>query len=226
MKALISFAVLSALMSCGPAPELKRLTLQTTTDKSIEAAALTGKTDEEIIKMKYAGSVPLNCEFKIMEGSNVDLDKIVGWKQTLEASTRETQYEPIVFKLNGDRKISIQVLIESFQIDRPVKTEIIEGNLYEMSFSPSAMITVKLTESANGSVKSVKTIQKKIIEQVSERIEGFVLSPDISEELRCSLTPTIKEPYSKQWKLKGRKEVVSPAPEAASEPAPVTPDQR
>lgn len=215
MKTLISFVVLSALMSCGPAPELKRRTFFTTTDKATDGSALGTKTDEEIIKIKYNESVPLRCEIKIMDGSNLDLTKFNGGVTTLNAAKKELQWEPLKFKLNGDRDISITIMIDSLVIDRAVKTPVVDGTVYEMSYSPSALITVKMTESVNGKIVGLETVQKQVIEQVSEEVKGFDLGTAVSQEFRCSLATTINERYSKQWKVKGRKEINLPATEVA-----------
>lgn len=222
MKALISFAVLSALVSCGPAPELKRRAFLTTTDKQTDANALTGKTDQDIIKMKYNGDVPLKCEFKIFEGSNVDLEKLVPWKKTLNAATKDIDWYPYEKELSGDRKISLTIMIDSIVIDRAVKTTEIDGKVYEMSFSPSVVISVKMKETVNGEVKRLQTIEKKFTEQVSEEIKGFDFGNDVSQELRCTLATTINAPYVKQWKSKGKKEVLLPTTEAAPEVTPTT----
>lgn len=206
MKALISVAVLSALMSCGPAPELKRRAFQTSTDKSTDAFALTGRTDENIIQMKYNDKIDLKCDFKIMEGSNVDLAKFKGWESSFNAITKESQFAPFVFTFSGDRTISASIKIDSFIIDHAVKTIEVDGTVYEMSYSPTAEISVTIVEKATTGVVSEKTFKQKIRENVFEKIEGVVLSNDLSHDLRCSVSTSIHERYSKQWKLKGPKE--------------------
>lgn len=207
MKALISVAVFSALMSCGPAPELKRRAFLPSTDKSTDAFALTGRTDENIIQMKYNDKIDLKCDFKIMEGSNVDLAKFKGWESSFNAIIKESQFEPFVFTFSGDRTISASIKINGFAIDHAVKTIEVDGNLYEMSYSPTADISVTIIEKATTGVLSEKTFTQKIRENVSEKIEGVTLSNDISHDLRCSVKTSIHEHYSKQWRMKGPKEL-------------------
>ena len=67
MKTLLSFVVLSAFVSCGPAPELKRRAFfQSGPDKLSDGRFnLDNKSRDEVLKIKYDNKVTLNCDLKL-----------------------------------------------------------------------------------------------------------------------------------------------------------------
>ncbi|MFL5784886.1 MAG: hypothetical protein ACJ76H_09775 [Bacteriovoracaceae bacterium] len=110
MKAILSLAVLAVLMSCGPAPDLKRrpeswfINKDKLSDGRID---LDKKTPAEVLQIKYNNVVNLECEFRAGRPDKLIAD-LQPEKRTWNLVNGDNELKTIELTVD-DRKLEVEI---------------------------------------------------------------------------------------------------------------------
>lgn len=206
MKTILSIALLTNLISCG-----KEMSQQKPTSFSSSHALLMGKSDEEIILLKYNNEIQLKCDLRVQPGKDVDLnfrpDSSFTWKLNRELISSKT----LNFSLHGKE---YRVLV---RLDSPVKIlpeltyPAVDGREYRMEFTPSLDIRYEVLtkEDFENGVRSDRESMAAISLPENIEVPLYTLTSELvsspgawTEDFRCTLEAQALPKYKNQWQKK------------------------
>lgn len=199
----LSLALLFVLAAaCGKAPEMK------TPNQGKSAEPLIGKTNSEIMSLKYNNDINLDCEIRVKKGFTVDLSEKPADTFTWYIPGELSMMRVLNYKFGKSENVVVIRLADNLKfVDN--QTVIAEDRKeYYLEHSPILTISFRRdsrTILSDGSVherlryKSTKlfeNIQSRVFTVTNEDNEGNM----VTEDLRCMLRTKIKSPYKYQWK--------------------------
>lgn len=191
MKTLISFAVLSALVSCGPAPELKRRAFLTSSPEKLADGRLNldNKTRDEVLVIKYENKVMLNCDLKFKNLThNISINLAEIPDHTVKRYTYE--YEGKTLELDIDSSLKI---FQNYQYP-------FNNPRYEMKNSANAEVMLSWTVNSLDS-ESVSNTESVILPENVPPTHIMQLVRDSgAKQFSCSLKAKAVAAYSDQFK--------------------------
>ena len=192
MKLITSLVVLSALVSCAPAPEIKKRSPLFTTEEKL--VVLSDKADKEIMSAKYNNSINLRCDFIIdnKPDANITLNSAFYFSVNLAAG--EHPINLTVFK-NG-HNFTVGFRVKQFDILPENKITYANGVTEILKDTPLVELLVRGRE-----VKG--NFDKKYDRSVYVNEKQPVIITDLFPEkyphiLKCQLETVISENYKEQ----------------------------
>ncbi|MES2527790.1 MAG: hypothetical protein V4598_11920 [Bdellovibrionota bacterium] len=224
MKAILSLAVLSALVSCGPAPKLERRPEGLMTREKL----VDGKTNldtvsvSEVFRIKYENTVTLKCTLDVKAGNSIITDFR---EENLVGSN--FKISPINLKADG-HTVEVKIRPKTLGVFKNLTRTDFKENKYVMAHTPVATVDVswKDTDSAGVVISGSSTIE--LYENLPDFYVTDMSKKGITEFFRCQLNATAVKEFQHEWeKIEAapKIEVEEPAtePEATTEvttPAP------
>ena len=202
MKKLSLALLLILISACGKAPEMK------TPSEGKSSESLSGKSKEEILKIKYNNQVNLECSVRVKKGSVIDLSAPATDSFSWDILHELSMMRVLNFRLGNTDTVVVVKLAEALKIV-DYQTVIDERqNEYFMEHSPELTISYRHDSKSiltNGSIhETFKFRNVKLSENVETRI--FTMTSEdndeneITEDFRCTLRTRIQKPYQFQWK--------------------------
>ncbi len=211
MKLITSFVVLSALVSCAPAPEIKKRDPLFTTEEKI--VVLSEKADKEILSAKYNNSIKLRCDFILDNNSdaNITLNQAFFFEVNLAAG--EHPKNLTVFK-NG-HNFTVGFRVKQFDILPENTINYANGVTEVMKDTPLVELLVRGRE-VNGK------FDKKYDRSVYLNEKQPVILTDLFPEkyphiLKCQLITVVPDNYKDQYLIISPEKEDIPSPEMVFE---------
>lgn len=202
MLRMILVILLGMLVSCGKAPTEKVPT------QGRFAENLTGKSNEEILSLKYNNQVSLRCQVRVNNGDFIDLraranDEMV-WAIPGELSSLR-----VMNYMAGDKSMVIVIKMNGGLSFLPQKNYVAENRReYYMENTPKLDILYRRAPKSilnSGEVhERMAYIRRTLYENVEERL--FTMrtgrgEEEVTEDLRCTLLTNIDPLYRMQWQI-------------------------
>lgn len=226
MKSYLSLAVLSALISCAPAPEIKkRAPLFTSTEKLV---VLSEKADKEVITSKYNDSIKLRCDFMIDNKADTNVTFLTGTGFTVNLALGEAPTN-LVFKMLNGQVFTAGVQVKKFDILPEVSLPHASGDLYLMKQTPVVELVIRGRD-VHG--RKDKRYQKTVVAYENLSVSLTDLFPkEYPHYMKCEVQTVIPKSYSDQYQIfpPNKEDVPSelnpeteanPSPDAVSETIP------
>ena len=204
MKVIGFLLLMTIMLACGKAPEMKDYSRP---GKSFET--LSGKSNEEIFRLKYNHQINLNCEMRVNQGQKIDLNfdpaDTLSWNVPSELSVMKIlnykagkKYYVVVIKLGEPIKILERVDYTTHDLKE-----------YFMEHSPVVKILYKRAERkalSDGSIHQAETFSEVFLyENIHSHLFTKTSRTDedkfVTEELRCRLATKVHPQYKHQWQL-------------------------
>lgn len=199
----LSLALLFVLAAaCGKAPEMK------TPNEGRFADSLVGKTNSEIMSLKYNNNINLDCVIRVKNGYTVDLNEKPVDSFTWYIPGELSMMRVLNYRIGKSDTVIVVRLAEglNFVDNHTVITE----NRKEYYLEHSPVLTISYRRDArtiltDGTVhERMRFTNKKLFENIESRI--FTLTNEdndgkmVTEDLRCTLRTKINPVYNYQWK--------------------------
>lgn len=199
----LSLALIFILISaCGKAPEMK------TPVQGKQAESLTGKSNSEIISLKYNNKINLDCEVRVNKGSSIDLSRPATDSFSWDIPGELSLMRMLNFRLGNTDTVVVVRIAEGLKfLDFNSHTDE-KQNEYYMEHTPVLTISFRHDSKSillNGEVHDLSSYKSvKLVENVESRI-FTTRSEDndgnrITEDFRCTLKTKINPAYKDQWK--------------------------
>ena len=222
MKAVLSFAVLSALISCGPAPKLERrpeslMNREKLTDGKVNLDMV---SVSDVFRIKYENIVTLKCTLDVMAGNKIVTD-------FREENLVGSNYKIAPINLEADgHKLEVKIRPTNLAVYKNLTETDFSQNKYVMAHTPVATVNVdwKDTDAAGVVLSGSSTIK------LHENFPAFYVT-DMSKKgiiqyFRCSLSTKAVQDYQHEWeKIEAKpvvveEEIETPVTEASEESEP------
>jgi hypothetical protein len=196
----VLFVLAFITLSCGKAPSMPEYT-----SKTFEPLA--GKSNSEILNLKYDNSINLKCVIYLQD-KPVDHFQ---WRIPGELSLMRLLH----YKIDNKEMIAVVKLSEGLKFFESYTHKDEYKNEYYMEQSPYLKINFRRgpkTILSDGSVHNVESFaQKTIFENIDSRLFAYSTierneddrdAPPriVKDELRCMLATQINPPYRHQWR--------------------------
>lgn len=200
MKTILSFTILLAFVSCGPAPELKRrpMTLIQKDQQVDKKLNLDNSSVAEVLALKYDNKVMLDCDLKIMTGtgetSGVQKTSF-SWNlvNTVESS-KELSIQV------GERTLGAVVKLTTLGMKRSDSAKDAQGIQYEMKHTPFADIQVTWNDTPVTEAEATPTLLMFMKEKFSpEKLIQVYATEMLTKEISCVLNTEINPLYADEW---------------------------
>jgi hypothetical protein len=200
MNLISTISLLALIVSCGQYDTVKK----PKTSRKVES--LEGRTNDEILKMKYGYDIKLNCVLRIQEGRVIDENRLpsatftwdilheLSLNRTLNYSLHNTNYIMVVAL-----KAPLEFLDSLTHIDE-------NNNEYYMEHSPKLLIAFGGTARStyySGWTRDNMNSEHVLYENIESPLYIKTTEQDgqkpVTEEVRCILKTKIKPGYENQW---------------------------
>ncbi len=186
MNRYISAALLIAIVSCGPAPKLKKQRLTN----------LDSLTVAEVYKIKYEDKVFLNCEVKLKISEIPEIKK-----ESFSANLVEEPNCSRTINLTvNDRKIEMKVYVKSFSVFQKINITDHNNVAYEMKHTPVAEVTIEWTDSNQLGLGATEVTDRTLFENVPA-LPLQEIGNASDKTIRCSMSATPVKAYQHEWKI-------------------------
>lgn len=188
--------------ACGKAPEMM------TPNEGRFAESLTGKTNAEIMSLKYDNEIYLDCEVRVKKGMTIDLNEKPVDSFSWYISGELSMMRVLNYKVdNTDTVVVVRLASDLKFIDTQiVLTE--DKQEYYLEHTPAITISYRRDSRSilsDGSVhERMRFTDERLFENIKTRIFTLTNEDDegkmVTEDLRCTLRTKIKPAYLNQWK--------------------------
>lgn len=193
MKFLTPLFILSALVSCGPAPEIeKRAPLFSTEEKLV---VLSEKADKEVIISKYKNSIKLRCNFIIDDKADASVSLDNSFFFSINLAAEEKPINLSVSK-NG-QKFTVGFRVKQFDIlpENPIIHP--DGSIELMKQTPMVELLVRGREVKG---KNDKKYDRSVFINEKQPVILIDLFPKKYPHIvKCALETVIPEEYADQY---------------------------
>jgi len=199
----LSLALLFVITAaCGKAPEMK------TPNEGRFADSLVGKTNSEIMSLKYNNNINLDCVIRVKKGFTVDLSEKPVDTFTWFIPGELSMMRVLNYKIGNSDTVVVVRLADNLKFvdNQIVMTE--DRKEYYLEHTPVLTISYRRDSRSiltNGTVhERMRFTNTKLFENIESRI--FTLTNEdndgkmVTEDLRCTLRTKINPAYSYQWK--------------------------
>jgi hypothetical protein len=189
------------LVGCGKAPEMK------TPNQGKSADSLIGKTNSEIISLKYNNNINLDCAIRVKKGFSVDLNEKPVDSFTWNISGELSMMRVLNYKIAKSDTVVVVRVADKLQFvdNQTVLTE--DRKEYFLEHTPILTISYRRdsrTILTDGTVhERMRFTNVKLFENIESRV--FTLTNEdndgkmVTEDLRCMLRTNINPAYKDQW---------------------------
>jgi hypothetical protein len=200
----LSLALLFILTAaCGKAPSMK------VPAEGKHGEPLVGKSNAEILNLKYNNKISLDCVIRVKKGPSIDLNASPTDSFSWDIPGELSIMRVLNFKLGNTDTVVVVKLADNIKfIDNQT---VIDEKQHEYFMEHSPVLTIAFrrdskTILSNGSVheqfkfKNVKlseNVETRIFTMTSEDNDGN----ELTEDFRCTLKTKINPAYQYQWKL-------------------------
>lgn len=201
MLKLNFLVLLAVIVSCGKAPEM-----QNPVQKS-SGETLQGKTEEEVVQIKYREPFKLDCGVRIVKGEfinlNIDPKDQFSWSMADDLTLMRVLH----YKVDKAEMIIVVKIDSSPEILPHVTHRTENFKEYFMENTPVLKIRYRRAPKKilfNGNVHETNAYTDvKLYENIEERI--FTISSElndglITDDFRCTLSTKINPFFADQWK--------------------------
>ncbi|MFP5387385.1 MAG: hypothetical protein ACLGHN_15010 [Bacteriovoracia bacterium] len=187
--------------SCGKAPSMKPY-------QSSSAYPLTGKSNQEIFKLKYDNRLYLNCRIRVSNGQKVRITNGFADEFTWNI-LGELSLLRVLNYLMDDEMVIVVRMAEIIKVEDQLSHRGEDGREYYMEHSPVLKILYRRASKnilSNGSVHDLTTYQEatlyenvetRLFEMTTEKEDGSL----VTEDLNCMLKTKANPEYGFQWKV-------------------------
>lgn len=200
MQKLILVMLLILTASCGKAPSLPN------PNQGKTVSPLVGKSNEEILALKYNNQLDLKCEVRVQKGGKVDLNKEPTDQFVWNVPGELSLLRVLNYKIG--KKETILVVRLSKLLEFHDSLTHVNERKQEFYLQHTPVLTIAYRRAAksilsNGSVHELDTFSNKpIFENVESRL--FTMTSEVNnefvtEDVRCSLVTKINPDYQDQW---------------------------
>ncbi len=218
MKAILSFAVLSVLVSCGPAPKLERrpeslMNREKLTDGKVNLDLV---SVSEVFRIKYENIVTLKCTLDVMAGNKIVTDFR---EENLVGSNNKIT--PINLEADG-HKVEVKIRPAPLAVYKNLTETDFSQNKYVMAHTPVANVNVDWKDTDAAGVVLSGTASIKLNENFPAFYVSDMSKKGIIQYFRCSLNTKAVQEFQHEWeKIEARPVIVeeeAQAPEAEDAP--------
>lgn len=194
MKRMLGLLLISTVVSCGRAPEIKkREPLFSSWENQV---VLSQKADPEVVIWKYKNSIVLKCDF-LLDGY------ISSFSSNLAAGEGP---RALSLRANNGKNYRLEMRVQEFDIVPEALVES-EGKTYQMKQTPVVKLVIRGME-VDGDKE--KRSEKELV--LNERLRYHVTDLfSRKEDVMCTLHTDINPDYADDWVD------VTPKPETAPE---------
>lgn len=216
MKLFISIAVLTGLVSCAPAPEIKKRAPLFKTEERL--VVLSEKADKEVIISKYKNSINLRCDFMIDNQEDANITNLSGSGFTVNLANSEAPTN-LVFKMNNGQVFTVGMQVKTFDILPEMIIPHVSGSVYQMKQTPFVELIIRGRD-VHG--KKDKRYEKSMLAYENIPVAITDLFPKkYPHFMKCELQTVIAKAFEDQYVIILPTKEDSPATEVPSETAPV-----
>ncbi len=209
MKVFISILVLSALMSCGPAPKLELRPLTAThSDKLLDGRInLDAKSVSDVLMIKYDNKVFLKCTLNVKVEDEIK-EQVLSVNLVENPNCAKTMSSSV----NG-HKIDAEIQASNFTVYGKINHTDPMGTNYFMRHSPVADITVKWTHTDESGVILTGSVPLTLYENVPDLFVVEMTDKGVVKNFRCGLSANPVKEYQDEWMVKNVDDSEGQAPE-------------
>lgn len=202
MKKLSLALLFTLVISCGKAPS------DSNPAYGKYAETLTGKSNEEILKLKYGNKIDLKCAVRVQDGRIVRMSakpvEEMVWQLTSELSLLRV----LNFKVGNKETIIVIRLSKPLNFLQSLNHTAENRREYYMEHTPVQKILYRRASKkilSDGSVHERGTFfEHTLYENVESRLYTMTTFEDnrpVTEDVRCTLLTNINPQYSNQWQI-------------------------
>ena len=192
----------SLIASCGKAPTMSG------PNEGKSSNPLNGKTNSEILTLKYNNQVDLNCVVRVQKGRTVDLNTKPVDEFTWQLTSELSMMRVLNYKIADRETILVMRLAAGIQF-QDILTHVAENRVeYFMEFTPVQKVLFRRAPKSilsNGSVHDRSTFTgTSLFENVETRLYTMTTERDdevVTEDVRCKLVTRPNRAYRDQWRI-------------------------
>lgn len=197
----LNILLLLAIVSCGKAPSMPEA------QKKQAASPLTGKTNAEILNLKYNNQIDLECEIRVQKGQRVDLSKEPTDKFSWNIPGELSLLRVLNYKIDNKELIIVVKLASLLEFkDRLTHVNERKQEFY-MQHTPVMSISFRRASKTiltNGSVHNRDSFEdQELFENIPSRLYTMTSvdrdDEHVTEDVRCTLLTKINPAYADQW---------------------------
>lgn len=201
MLKLTLVMLLILVAACGKAPSMPDA------DKKVSVSPLNGKTNEEILTLKYNNQLDLLCEIRVQKGSQVDLTKDPTDKFIWNIPGELSLLRVLNYKIDNKETIVVVRMGGPFEFKESL-THINERKQeFYMQHTPVMGIRFRRASKTiltNGSVHQRDSYEEhELYENIPSRLYTMTTidrdDEPVTEDVRCTLMTKINPAYTDQW---------------------------
>lgn len=198
MKIVVIF--LALITSCGKAPSMPK----GTNEKS--GLPLNGRTNSEILDLKYNNKINLKCELRVQEGEKVDLSLSPTDEFTWSILGDVSSMRFLNYKIDKKELIIVVKVISNLKFLSSMTHINEKKQEFYLQYSPILTIDYRRASKkilTNGTIHNRDSFDSiDLFENIPTRI--FTMTTEeydevVTEDVRCTLMTNINPDYADQW---------------------------
>lgn len=193
--------LLAVVASCGKAPDMPETKQKSSSD------SLQGKTEEEVVEIKYKEPFRLECAIRVMKGEFINLNVRPSDQFSLGLNEDLSLMRVLHYKIGRTEMVAVVKIVAAPEILPYVIHRTETFREFEMENSPVLRIKYRRAPRRtllNGTIHDQNAYSEvKLYENIENRI--FTISSEAgsdleTDDLRCKLVTKMNPKFSDQWK--------------------------
>lgn len=193
--------LLAVVVSCGKAPEMPETKQKSSSDTFV------GKTEEEVVEIKYKEPFRLECAVRVMKGEFINLNVRPSDQFSVGMNEDISLMRVLHYKIGKTEMVIVVKIVAAPEILPHVVHRTETFKEYEMENSPVLKIKYRRAPRRtllNGTIHDQNAYSEvKLYENVESRI--FTISSESgddleTDDLRCKLVTKMNPKFADQWK--------------------------